>query len=77
MATITIRNIFFLSQGSSHNNIVKLQSDNIRDKKIIFLVLDHLNAKIAEVAFLQGRSIISWLEQHEKPKFLVGIERSR
>ena len=23
----------FLSQGSSHNNIVKLQSDNIRDKK--------------------------------------------
>ena len=42
-ATITISNIFFLSQGSSHNNIVKLQSDNIRDKKIIFLVLDHLN----------------------------------
>ena len=41
-ATITISNIFFLSQGSSHNNIVKLQSDNIRDKKIIFLVLDHL-----------------------------------
>ena len=32
-ATITISNIFFLSQGSSHNNIVKLQSDNIRDKK--------------------------------------------
>ena len=42
-ATITISNIFFLSQGSSHNNIVKLQSDNIRDKKIKFLVLDHLN----------------------------------
>ena len=42
MATITISNIFFLSQGSSHNNIVKLQSDNIRDKKIIFLVLDPL-----------------------------------
>ena len=42
MATITISNLFFLSQGSSHNNIVKLQSDNVRDKKIIFLVLDHL-----------------------------------
>ena len=42
-ATITSSNIFFLSQGSSHNNIVKLQSDNIRDKKIIFLVLDPLN----------------------------------
>ena len=41
-ATITFSNIYFLSQGSSHNNIVKLQSDNIRDKKIIFLVLDHL-----------------------------------
>ena len=41
-ATITISNIFFLSQGSSHNNIVTLQSDNIRDKKIIFSVLDHL-----------------------------------
>ena len=48
-ATITISNIFFLSQGSSHNNIVKLQSDNIRDKKIIFLVLDHLK--------LSGRSV--------------------
>ena len=37
---------YFLSQGSSHNNIVKLQpDDNIRDKKIIFLVLDHLNKK--------------------------------
>ena len=44
-ATITISNIFFLSQGSSHNNIVKLQSDNIRNKKIIFLVLDHLKWK--------------------------------
>ena len=43
-ATITISNIFFLSQGSSHNNIVKLQSDNIRDKKVIFLVLDHLKS---------------------------------
>ena len=42
-ATRTISNMFFLSQGNSHNNIVKLQSDNIRDKKIIFLVLDHLN----------------------------------
>ena len=41
-ATITISNIFFLRQGSSHNNIAKLQSDNIRDKKIIFLVLDPL-----------------------------------
>ena len=41
-ATITISNIFFLSQGSSHNNIVKLQSDSIRDKKVIFLVLDPL-----------------------------------
>ena len=35
----------FFSHGSSHNNIVKLQSDNIRDKKVIFLVLDPLNHK--------------------------------
>ena len=33
MATITISNIIFLSQGTSHNNIVKLQFDNISDKK--------------------------------------------
>ena len=32
----------FLSQESSHNNIVKLQSDNIRDKKIIFSIVDPL-----------------------------------
>ena len=51
-ATITISNIFFLSQGSSHNNIVKLQSDNITDKKIIFLVLDHLKLMTKSSEFL-------------------------
>ena len=51
-ATITISNIFYLSQGSSHNNIVKLQSDNIRDKKIIFLALDHLKRPFESQGYL-------------------------
>ena len=59
MATITISNIFFLSQGSSHNNIVKLQSDNIRDKKIIFLVLDHLNYSVAKIETKNFTNIFS------------------
>ena len=57
-ATITISNIFCLSQGSSHNNIVKLQSDNFRDKKIIFLVLDHLKRPAKEVNFLSKNKMI-------------------
>ena len=70
-ATITISNIFFLSQGSSHNNIVKLQSDNIRDKKIIFLVLDHLNLCVYLICIRLPRDIKLKLEFFLRKSILI------